>query len=124
VLAALQGVITTYWLLLADRFLLGVTEAVVLPAMLVFLAHWFTRAESGRANTLLILGNLLIRNTVYSLDGDHVPVDDVHDPVPADPQPVIPAPVESFRRVRVGGQGGDGHADGTHAVLVSHVAAC
>jgi hypothetical protein len=52
VLAALQGVITIYWLLLADRFLLGVTEAVVLPAMLVFLAHWFTRAERGRANTL------------------------------------------------------------------------
>jgi sugar phosphate permease len=57
VLAALQGVVTTYWLLLADRFLLGVTEAVVLPAMLVFLSHWFTSAERGRANTLLILGN-------------------------------------------------------------------
>ena len=57
VLAALQGVITAYWLLLADRFLLGVTEAVVLPAMLVFLSHWFTRAERGRANTFLILGN-------------------------------------------------------------------
>ncbi len=57
VLASLQGVITTYGLLLADRFLLGVTEAVVLPAMLVFLSHWFTRAERGRANTLLILGN-------------------------------------------------------------------
>jgi sugar phosphate permease len=57
VLAALQGVITTYWVLLADRFLLGVTEAVVLPAMLVFLSHWFTRAERGRANTFLILGN-------------------------------------------------------------------
>ena len=57
VLAALQGVITSYWLLLADRFLLGVMEAVVLPAMLVFLSHWFTRGERGRANTFLILGN-------------------------------------------------------------------
>ena len=57
VLAALQGVITTYWLLLVDRFLLGVVEAVVLPAMVVFLWHWFTRAERGRANTFLILGN-------------------------------------------------------------------
>ena len=57
VLAALQGVITTYWLLLADRFLLGVMEAVVLPAMLVFLSHWFTSGERGRANTFLILGN-------------------------------------------------------------------
>jgi sugar phosphate permease len=57
VLAALQGVVTTYWLLLAVRFLLGVVEAVVLPAMLVFLSHWFTRAERGRADTFLILGN-------------------------------------------------------------------
>ncbi|MGH3153223.1 MAG: MFS transporter [Streptosporangiaceae bacterium] len=57
VFASLQGVITSYWLLLADRFLLGVVEAVVLPAMLVFLSHWFTRRERGRANTFLILGN-------------------------------------------------------------------
>jgi sugar phosphate permease len=57
VLAALQGVVTTYWLLLIVRFLLGVVEAVVLPAMLVFLSHWFTRAERGRADTFLILGN-------------------------------------------------------------------
>ncbi len=57
VFAALQGAITTYWLLLVDRFLLGVVEAVVLPAMLVFLAHWFTRSQRGRADTFLILGN-------------------------------------------------------------------
>jgi sugar phosphate permease len=48
---------TTYWMLLVDRFLLGVVEAVVLPAMIVFLAHWFTKKERGRANTFLILGN-------------------------------------------------------------------
>jgi hypothetical protein len=35
VLASLQGVITTYWLLLVDRFALGVVEAVVLPGMVV-----------------------------------------------------------------------------------------
>lgn len=57
VLASLQGVVTTFGLLLADRFLLGVVEAVVLPAMVIFLSHWFTRRERGRANTLLILGN-------------------------------------------------------------------
>lgn len=57
VLAALQGVVTTYWLLLVVRFLLGVVEAVVLPGMIVFLWHWFTRAERARANTFLILGN-------------------------------------------------------------------
>jgi sugar phosphate permease len=57
VLAALQGVVTSFALLLAVRFLLGVVEAVVLPGMVVFLSHWFTRRERGRANTLLILGN-------------------------------------------------------------------
>jgi sugar phosphate permease len=28
-----------------------------MPAMLVFLSHWFTKAERSRANTFLILGN-------------------------------------------------------------------
>jgi sugar phosphate permease len=56
-IAAAQGVITSYPLLLVDRFLLGVVEAVVIPAMLVFLSHWFSRAERSRANTILILGN-------------------------------------------------------------------
>jgi sugar phosphate permease len=55
--AALQGVIRTYPLLLADRFLLGVVEAAVIPAMLVFLTHWFSSHERGRADTFLILGN-------------------------------------------------------------------
>jgi sugar phosphate permease len=57
VLASLQGAVTTYWVLLVNRFLLGVVEAVVLPAMIIFLAHWFTKKERGRANTFLILGN-------------------------------------------------------------------
>ena len=57
VFAAAQGVIPWVWLLMVDRFLLGVVEAAVIPAMLVFLAHWFTRRERGRADTFLILGN-------------------------------------------------------------------
>ncbi len=57
VFASLQGVVTTYPLLLADRFLLGVVEAAVIPAMLVFLTHWFSSRERGRADTFLILGN-------------------------------------------------------------------
>lgn len=57
VFAALQGVVSSYPLLLADRFLLGVVEAAVIPAMLVFLTHWFTSRERGRADTFLILGN-------------------------------------------------------------------
>ena len=55
--AALTGVIRTFWLLAVDRFLLGVAESVILPAMLVLLTHWFTTAERSRANTVLILGN-------------------------------------------------------------------
>ncbi len=57
VFAALTGVITNLYLLYADRFLLGVAESVVLPAMLVFLSHWFTSGERSRTNTFLILGN-------------------------------------------------------------------
>lgn len=57
VFAALQGVISSYPLLLVDRFLLGVVEATVIPAMLVFLTHWFSSRELGRADTFLILGN-------------------------------------------------------------------
>jgi sugar phosphate permease len=57
ILAALQGPIDSYALLLVDRFALGVVEAAVIPAMLVFLTHWFSSRERGRADTFLILGN-------------------------------------------------------------------
>ncbi len=57
ILASLQGVITNIPLLVIDRFLLGMVEGVVLPGMLVFLTHWFTKRERSRANTFLILGN-------------------------------------------------------------------
>jgi sugar phosphate permease len=57
VLAAATGAITDIRLLYVDRFLLGVAESVVLPAMLIFLSHWFSSAERSRTNTFLILGN-------------------------------------------------------------------
>ncbi|MGI8557895.1 MAG: MFS transporter [Solirubrobacteraceae bacterium] len=57
IFAALQGVLQSFSLLLVDRFLLGVVEAAVIPAMLVFLTHWFSSRERGRADTFLILGN-------------------------------------------------------------------
>ena len=57
VFATLQGILPWVPALMADRFLLGVVEAAILPAMLVFLTHWFTSGERGRANTFLILGN-------------------------------------------------------------------
>jgi len=57
VLASLIGVLHDVRLLYIDRFLLGASESVVLPGMLIFLSGWFDRAERSRANTFLILGN-------------------------------------------------------------------
>ncbi len=57
VFAALTGVVRQFWMLAAIRFLLGVAESAIFPAMLMLLTHWFTRAERSRANTFLILGN-------------------------------------------------------------------
>lgn len=57
IFASAQGVIPWLWLLMVDRFLLGIVEAAVIPAMLIFLVHWFSSEERGRANTILILGN-------------------------------------------------------------------
>ena len=56
-LAALTGVIREFWLLALDRFLLGVAESAIFPAILILLTHWFTRAERSRANAVLMLGN-------------------------------------------------------------------
>jgi sugar phosphate permease len=57
IFAAATGLLTDISLLYIDRFLLGVMESVVLPGMLIFLSHWFTKTERSRANTFLILGN-------------------------------------------------------------------
>ncbi|MCQ6278617.1 MFS transporter [Bacillus sp. EB600] len=57
VLASATGLITNIKLLFVIRFALGVVESAVMPSMLVFLSHWFTKKERSRANTFLILGN-------------------------------------------------------------------
>jgi sugar phosphate permease len=57
VLAALTGVLRVFWMLAVDRFLLGVAESIIFPALLLLLTHWFTRADRSRANALLMLGN-------------------------------------------------------------------
>ncbi|GAA5156898.1 MULTISPECIES: MFS transporter [Amycolatopsis] len=57
VLATLQGLLSSVTALIVVRFLLGAVEAAVLPALVVLLARWFTKAERGRANAFLILGN-------------------------------------------------------------------
>jgi sugar phosphate permease len=43
--------------LMIVRFMLGVVESAVMPAMLILLSRWFTKSERSRANTFLILGN-------------------------------------------------------------------
>ncbi|MGN6231609.1 MAG: MFS transporter [Trinickia sp.] len=55
--AALTGIVSNVAWLIALRFLLGVVEAAVMPAMLIFISNWFTKTERSRANTFLILGN-------------------------------------------------------------------
>lgn len=56
-LAMATGMISNISALIAIRFLLGVVESAVMPAMIIFLSRWFTKSERSRANTFLILGN-------------------------------------------------------------------
>ncbi|WP_459177445.1 MFS transporter [Ewingella americana] len=55
--ASLTGVVNNIPMLAAIRFALGIVEAAVMPAMLVYISNWFTKSERSRANTFLILGN-------------------------------------------------------------------
>ncbi|HGM5490050.1 TPA: MFS transporter [Serratia fonticola] len=57
ILATATGMVHSVSALAVIRFLLGVAESVVMPAMLVFLSHWFTKQERSKANTFLFLGN-------------------------------------------------------------------
>lgn len=56
-LATATGLATNVNLLIGIRFMLGVVESAVMPAMLILLSRWFTKSERSRANTFLILGN-------------------------------------------------------------------
>jgi len=55
--ATLTGMVSNIPMLIGIRFALGVVEAAVMPAMLIYISNWFTKAERSRANTFLILGN-------------------------------------------------------------------
>src|ERR1700761_4222085 len=55
--AALTGMVDNIPSLMVIRFVLGVVEAAVMPAMLIFISNWFTKRERSRANTFMILGN-------------------------------------------------------------------
>jgi sugar phosphate permease len=56
-LASATGLITDINLLYLDRFLLGIVESAVLPAMLILQSRWYTARERARANAFLVLGN-------------------------------------------------------------------
>lgn len=56
-LATLTGMVSNIPMLVIIRFSLGVAEAAVMPAMLIYISNWFTQSERSRANTFLILGN-------------------------------------------------------------------
>jgi sugar phosphate permease len=56
-LAAATGLVSDISTLFVVRFLLGIVESVVMPAMLIIISQWFTQKERSRANALLVLGN-------------------------------------------------------------------
>jgi sugar phosphate permease len=56
-LATATGLVHNMSLFIVIRFLLGVVESAVMPAMLILLSNWFTKKERSKANTFLILGN-------------------------------------------------------------------
>lgn len=55
--AAATGMVSNIPMLMIIRFTLGVVEAAVMPAMLIYISTWFTKKERSKANTFLILGN-------------------------------------------------------------------
>ncbi|WP_026884191.1 MFS transporter [Clostridium akagii] len=57
ILAILSGFATNVAQLLVLRFLLGVAEGGVMPAVLTIVRHWFPSEERGRATAFVIMNN-------------------------------------------------------------------
>jgi MFS family permease len=55
VLSGITGFVQTGWQLLLMRFLLGVAEGGLYPAILVIIANWFPNKEIGRANAIFLM---------------------------------------------------------------------
>jgi len=62
-LSILCGLVQNATQLLIIRFLIGVAEGGVWPAMLVILSHWFPNEERGRANAYFIM-NIAIASII------------------------------------------------------------
>lgn len=58
-LAFATGLVTKTWHLLVLRFLLGLAEGGVMPAVLVIISHWFPNEERARANAIFIMNNAI-----------------------------------------------------------------
>ena len=54
-LSALTGVVSNIPALMIVRFLLGVVEAAVFPALVIFVSRWFARSERSLANSFITL---------------------------------------------------------------------
>lgn len=57
IMAVAQGLVTSFGQLLAARFLLGVFEGGVQPALMVMINRWFSLSEKTRANSFFIMHN-------------------------------------------------------------------
>lgn len=58
-LAIATGFVQSVWQLLLLRFLLGVAEGGVFPAVLVIINRWFPNEERGRATAFFIMNNAI-----------------------------------------------------------------
>jgi len=54
-LSMLTGFVQNSWQMLVMRFLLGVAEGGVYPALLIVVGKWFPKKELGRANALFLM---------------------------------------------------------------------
>ena len=54
-LSSLTGVVSNIPALMIVRFLLGVVEAAVFPALVIFVSRWFARGERSLANSFITL---------------------------------------------------------------------
>lgn len=55
VLSAMTGLVSNIPALMIVRFLLGVVEAGVFPALVIFVSRWFSRSERSLANSFITL---------------------------------------------------------------------
>jgi sugar phosphate permease len=55
VISGITGLVQSGWQLLLMRFLLGVAEGGLYPAILVIIANWFPSKEIGRANAIFLM---------------------------------------------------------------------